>query len=62
MNDTISCNLLLSKGNNTYSDNFRIRETASKNIKGLIFIWGQNICEMLKKNKGELTLIILVEQ
>lgn len=62
MNDTISCNLLLSKGNNTYSDNFRIRETASENIKGLIFIWGQNICEMLKKNKGELTLIILVEQ
>lgn len=62
MNDTISCNLLLSKGNNTYSDNFRIRETASENIKGLIFIWGQNICEMLKKNKVELTLIILVEQ
>lgn len=62
MNGTISCNLLLSKGNNTYSDNFRIRETASENIKGLIFIWGQNICEMLKKNKVELTLIILVEQ
>lgn len=25
--------------NNTYSDNFRIRETANENIKGLIFIW-----------------------
>lgn len=39
-----------------------MRETANENIKGLIFIWGQNICEMLKKSKEELTLIILIEQ
>ena len=61
-NNTISSNLLLSRGNSTYSDNFRIREKASKNIKGLIFVWEQNTCEMLGENKGELRLIILIEQ